>query len=97
MNATPTRQYNTVLSQAKKGVPGFALAYGKFIEKVAIRQKSKSQMNYDVDQCPCCKKARPDDLVGRGRRQAILHFDANAPPPVWVLKKMATQKSETAQ
>jgi len=30
MNATPTSQYNTVLSQAKKGVPGFALAYGKF-------------------------------------------------------------------
>ncbi len=42
MNATPTRQYNTVLSQAKKGVPGFALAYGKFIEKVTIGQNSKS-------------------------------------------------------
>jgi hypothetical protein len=28
MNATTTkRQYNTVLSQAKKGVPGFALAF----------------------------------------------------------------------
>ncbi len=42
MNATPTKQYNTVLSQAKKGVPGFALAYGKFIEKVTIGQNSKS-------------------------------------------------------
>ncbi len=43
MNATTTtRQYNTVLSQAKKGVPGFALAYGKFIEKVTIGQNSKS-------------------------------------------------------
>ncbi len=42
MNATPTKQYNTVLSQAKKGVPGFTLAYGKFIEKVTIGQYSKS-------------------------------------------------------
>ncbi len=42
MNATPTKQYNTVLLQAKKGVSGFALAYGKFIEKVTIGQNSKS-------------------------------------------------------
>ena len=42
MNAkTPTRQYNTVLSQAKKGVPGFTLAYGKFIEKTTLEQSSK--------------------------------------------------------
>lgn len=38
---TTTRQYNTVLSQAKKGVPGFALAYGKFIEKTTLNQSSK--------------------------------------------------------
>lgn len=38
---TTTRQYNTVLSQAKKGVPGFALAYGKFIEKTTLAQSSK--------------------------------------------------------
>lgn len=38
---TTTRQYNTVLSQAKKGVPGFALAYGKFIEKTILNQSSK--------------------------------------------------------
>ena len=37
-----TKQYNTVLSQAKKGVPGFANAYAKFIEKVTIGQNSKS-------------------------------------------------------
>ncbi|GAC1602694.1 MAG: hypothetical protein NVS3B8_14040 [Chitinophagaceae bacterium] len=37
-----TKQYNTILSQAKKGVPGFTLAYGKFIEKVTIGQNSKS-------------------------------------------------------
>ena len=43
MEAKSTKkQYNTILSQAKKGVPGFALAYGKFIEKVTIGQNSKS-------------------------------------------------------
>ena len=36
------KQYNTVVSQAKKGVPGFAIAYAKFIEKVTINQSSKS-------------------------------------------------------
>ncbi len=49
---------------------------------------AKEKMNYDVDQCPCCKK---------GRMMAILHFDANAPPPFWVLKKIAAQKSEIVQ
>lgn len=38
---TTKRQYNTVLSQAKKAVPGFALAYGKFIEKTTLEQSSK--------------------------------------------------------
>ncbi len=38
---TTTKQYTTVLSQAKKGVPGFALAYGKFIEKTTLEQSSK--------------------------------------------------------
>src|SRR5882672_6207383 len=36
------KQYNTVVSQAKKGVPGFAIAYAKFIEKATIDQSSKS-------------------------------------------------------
>ena len=49
---------------------------------------AKEKMNYDVDQCPCCKK---------GRMQAILHFEANAPPPLWILKKIAAQKNITAQ
>lgn len=39
---TTKKQYSTILSQAKKGVPGFALAYGKFIEKATIGQNSKS-------------------------------------------------------
>lgn len=47
---------------------------------------AKEKMNYDADQCPCCKK---------GRMITILHFDANAPPPVWVLKKIGTQKKES--
>ena len=33
---TIKKQYNTVVSQAKKGVTGFANAYAKFIEKVTI-------------------------------------------------------------
>ncbi|WP_153800394.1 tyrosine-type recombinase/integrase [Foetidibacter luteolus] len=41
------RQYNAVVSQAKKGVPGFADAYAKFIEKATIEQSSKSLLvNY---------------------------------------------------
>ena len=36
------RQYNTIVTQAKNGVPGFAIAYAKFIEKVTINQSSKS-------------------------------------------------------
>lgn len=40
--SSPKRQYNTVVSQARKGVPGFAEAYAKFIEKVTINQSSKS-------------------------------------------------------
>ena len=49
---------------------------------------AREKMNYDVDECPCCKK---------GRMTTILHFDANAPPPLWVLKKIAMQKSATVQ
>lgn len=42
MEAKKTKkQYNTILSQAKKGVPGFGLAYGKFIEKTTLAQSSK--------------------------------------------------------
>jgi integrase/recombinase XerD len=41
MSSTNKRQYTTVLSQAKKGVPGFALAYGKFIEKATLEQNSR--------------------------------------------------------
>jgi integrase/recombinase XerD len=40
--STIKKEYNTIVSQAKKGVPGFAIAYAKFIEKVTINQSSKS-------------------------------------------------------
>ena len=40
--STIKKQYNTVVSRAKKGVPGFANAYAKFIERVTINQSSKS-------------------------------------------------------
>ena len=39
---TVKKQYNTVVSQARKGVPGFENSYAKFIEKVTIAQNSKS-------------------------------------------------------
>lgn len=38
---TQKKQYTTILSQANKGVPGFAPAYGKFIEKTTLAQSSK--------------------------------------------------------
>ncbi|MCC7400183.1 MAG: hypothetical protein IT214_01750 [Chitinophagaceae bacterium] len=38
---TTQRQCTTVLSQAKKGIPVFALAYAKFIEKTTLEQSSK--------------------------------------------------------
>ncbi len=43
MEAKPTtkRQCITILSQAKKGVPAFALAYDKFIEKTTLAESSK--------------------------------------------------------
>lgn len=40
--STIKKEYNTIVTQAKKGVPGFAIAYAKFIEKVTINQSSKS-------------------------------------------------------
>ena len=41
------RGYNTIVSQAKKNVVGFATAYSKFVERVSIDQNSKSMItNY---------------------------------------------------
>ena len=41
------KQYNTFVPQANKGIPGFADAYAKFIEKATIEQSSKSLLvNY---------------------------------------------------
>ena len=39
--------YNTLVSQAKTNVPGFAAAYARFLERVSIGQNSKSMIaNY---------------------------------------------------
>lgn len=41
------KQYNTILTHAKKGVPGFERAYTRFIERTIINQSSKSLiLNY---------------------------------------------------
>ena len=49
---------------------------------------AREKMHFDVDQCPCCKK---------GRMTTLLNFEANAPPAVWLLKKMAAQNSNEMQ
>ncbi len=58
---TTTKQYTTVLSQAKKGVPGFALAYGKFIEKVTIGQNSKTLLSITAVAWPTLE-LKPEDV-----------------------------------
>ena len=41
------KNYNTIVSQAKTNVPGFASAYSRFLERVSIDQNSKSMIvNY---------------------------------------------------
>lgn len=45
---------------------------------------AREKMQFDVDQCPCCKK---------GKMTTILNFEANAPPAAWLLKKMVQQNS----
>jgi hypothetical protein len=42
---------------------------------------AKEQMHFDVDQCPCCKK---------GKMQELLSFDNNG-PPTWLLSKFQEQ------
>jgi len=71
------------VQQKEMGVVAAAVAITKDWKTIA-----RENMNFDVDEWPCCKK---------GRMQAILHFDANAPPPLWILKKLAAQKNITAQ
>ena len=39
------KPYNTLLQQAKTNVPGFGMAYAKFIERVTIDQNSKSMIS----------------------------------------------------
>ncbi len=69
------RQYNTVLSQAKKGVPGFANAYAKFIEKVTIGQNSKSLIVNCSRSLACISLhfSRPPHLVSVDEINAYLY------------------------
>jgi len=46
----------------------------------------KEKMNFDVEQCPCCKK---------GKMKMLLSFEASA-PPVWIMKKIAAQQKSIA-
>ena len=48
---------------------------------------AREKMNFDVDECPCCKK---------GRMTTILNFEANAPPAFTSLKLNTQQNKTTA-
>lgn len=45
---------------------------------------AKEKLHYDVDQCPCCKK---------GKMQELLSFDNNGPPP-WVVQQLQWQEKQ---
>lgn len=81
---------NRAMLQMQQKEMGIAAAVTIKKDPITIGWKAiaREKMNYDVDECPCCKK---------GRMITLLHFDANAPPPLWVLKKTAMQKSSTVQ
>ena len=43
---------------------------------------AKEKLHFDVDQCPCCKK---------GKMNELLSFDNNGPPQ-WLLQKLQLQE-----
>jgi hypothetical protein len=47
------------------------------------KQIAKEKLQFDVDQCPCCKK---------GKMEELLSFDING-PPAWVLLKLQLQET----
>lgn len=68
---------NSALLQVQQLEMGVAVMSGNEIKKLSWKMIAREKMNYDVDQCPCCKK---------GRMITLLHFDANAPPDIESLK-----------
>jgi len=50
------------------------------------KEIAKEKLNFDAEQCPCCKT---------GRMQTILTFEAHAPPPLWLMKKYREQQMKT--
>ena len=50
------------------------------------KEIAKEKLNFDAEQCPCCKT---------GRMQTILIFEAHAPPPLWLMKKYKEQQMKT--
>ena len=60
---------NRILLQAQQREMGAAVTV---VINKHWKTITKEKMDYDVDECPCCKK---------GKMITILHFNANAPPP----------------
>jgi len=50
------------------------------------KEVAKEKLHFDAQQCPCCKT---------GKMRTILTFEANAPPPLWLMKKYREQQMKT--
>lgn len=68
------RHYGFLASRVKQKLRIEQMKNGKIPEpkvKIDYKEISRTQLGFDVDQCPCCKT---------GRMITILNFAANAPP-----------------
>jgi hypothetical protein len=68
---------NSALLQIQQKEMGAAVIKTKDIKKLSWKMIAKQKLNYDADQCPCCKK---------GTMITLLHFDAHGPPDTQSLK-----------
>jgi hypothetical protein len=62
---------HSTLLQVQQKEMGAAVLNTKEIKKLSWKVIAKEKLNYDVDQCPCCKK---------GTMVTLFHFKANGPP-----------------
>ena len=68
------RHYGFLANRGKQKLKIQQMKLGKIPEpkqKISYKEISKNQLNFDVEQCPCCKT---------GRMITVLNFAANAPP-----------------
>lgn len=62
---------HSALLQVQQKEMGAAMQTDKEVKKISWKLIAKQKLNYDADQCPCCKK---------GTMVTLFHFKANAPP-----------------